>query len=205
MSKNFQTLFDDPLCTEPSHSLTATGRFFISKRRSPIPSSTAITFVITGVLLTPQSIPMAKALRKTSNCGWHVNESSGKYAFWDVGRPVDLTKTGGCRALGIRVPMDARDVVILEESKTGQQLLRTGDFATVEYSSSALPTSLRPALRKCTPILVQLSLITDSTDQQIATFNRRYQMWTSTATKTNSFSLAASITALLIYCMLPVY
>lgn len=181
-----QRHYEDPMCRRASHTLAAIGRYIILDRETPFDQGVAIKFHIERVLLTPESLTTTRNLRFAEHCG--------PKRQWRRGHVTDLSEDGGCQPLGISVPSVSNDVVVLEDGEKGPMLF-SGDFATVEYSHEHLPTSLRPPLRKCDQLFIQISLIAD--DGPATPSDREfYQMWRSTASSTRShlfFSFAIYI------------
>ena len=87
---------------------------------------------------------------------------------WRVNQAQDVTSTGGCAGLGIRVPSMALDLLRVDVDAAGQTLLSFGDVAVHQEASptttttqpqsqpqrrqpTARPTSYLPALRQCRP------------------------------------------------------
>lgn len=170
-----QRHYEDSMCRRPSHTLAAIGRFTITNHSTPFNRGVAVRFLTERVLLTPESPSMTRNLRFAEHCG--------PKRQWRRGHATDLSENGGCQPLGITVPSVSNDIVVLEESAKGP-LLFSGDFSTVEYSHEHFPTSLRPALRKCDQLFIQISLIADDAPAN-PTDREFYQMWRSAASRSH--------------------
>ena len=71
---------------------------------------------------------------------------------WKIGRSQDVTTTGGCIGLGIRVPTVANDLLKMDLNLVGQPLLYFGIAENPTEAGNhqpARPTSYLPAMEQC--------------------------------------------------------
>lgn len=71
---------------------------------------------------------------------------------WKIGRSQDVTATGGCIGLGIRVPTVANDLLKMDLNLVGQPLLYFGiaENPTEPVNNQPVrPTSYLPAMEQC--------------------------------------------------------
>ncbi len=108
-------------------------------------------FKITRVHITPLTAHLATNLRATpaGTCG-------ADRSLWRAGASVDITPTGGCAALGLKLPLLERELIKVErEAKGDKLLLYLGQIATDANAENKhkpepkRPTSYQPALLQC--------------------------------------------------------
>ncbi len=111
-------------------------------------------FKITRVHITPLTEHLASNLRGTPP------GTCGDRAGWRVGAAQDITPTGGCAALGLKLPLLERELLKMEETPVGRKLLLyLGQIDTDANSSNGdhhrpgaagrRPTSYQPPLLQC--------------------------------------------------------
>ncbi|XP_055950598.1 protein APCDD1-like [Argiope bruennichi] len=129
--------YKDPHCQNPMFLLSASGIYFRGLSSSVVPDATEYDFHIQEAFLTPEDIQFANNLNGLYTCG-----SGSK---WKVGERGNLTRSGGCRELGIVVPSMERDLVRFERSSLDLVFLYLGE--TTEDKKR--PTSFQPPLVRC--------------------------------------------------------
>jgi len=97
----FQALFHyfaDPACSRPTLTVLAGGSYSPGSDSERVQGATEFDFYVRTVSITVHDDSTARNLNglKGDRCG--IDGS------WTVGRPQDVTLTGGCLGLGIRVP-----------------------------------------------------------------------------------------------------
>ncbi|GFY05521.1 protein APCDD1 [Trichonephila clavipes] len=129
--------YKDPHCHSPMFILSAKGIYFRGLPSKVVPDATEYDFHIQEAFLTPEDVQFANNLNGLYTCGTGSN--------WKVGERGNLTRSGGCRELGIMVPSMELDLVKFERSSTGMVFLFLGE--TTEDKKR--PTSFQPPLIRC--------------------------------------------------------
>ncbi|GFS70445.1 protein APCDD1 [Nephila pilipes] len=129
--------YKDPHCHNPMFILSAKGIYFRGLSSKIVPDATEYDFHIQEAFLTPEDIQFANNLNGLYTCGTGSN--------WKVGERGNLTRTGGCRELGIVVPSMELDLVRFERSKADMVFLYLGETA----EDKRRPTSFQPSLVRC--------------------------------------------------------
>ncbi|KAK3858322.1 hypothetical protein Pcinc_035485, partial [Petrolisthes cinctipes] len=140
--------YHDPECSRPSFTLQASGTHapatMLPHHHAP-PHHHAHDFNVTRLLLTPEDSYLTSALNfyNEKDCG-----SRGK---WVVRKAQDVTSTGGCSAVGVRVPVVEREIILTGVDENGGVWLRLGQTPTTTrlLSITNRPTSWGPPLRAC--------------------------------------------------------
>ena len=143
--------YHDPECTRPSFTLKASGthRAATISPSPPSPRRTYVTsyahdFNVTRLLLTPEDEYLSRALNlyKDADCGARGS--------WVRREAQDVTPTGGCAAVGVRVPVVDKEVVRTGVDETGRMWLALGQTPTAhQVSGGRRPTSWGPELISC--------------------------------------------------------
>ncbi len=106
-------------------------------------------FKINRVRITPLTEHLAANLRATPT------GTCGRAALWHAGAAQDITPTGGCAALGLKLPLLERELLKMEETPGRKLLLYLGQIDTEANSSGGgasfgrRPTSYQPPLVQC--------------------------------------------------------
>ncbi|GFY48064.1 protein APCDD1 [Trichonephila inaurata madagascariensis] len=118
-------------CHNPMFILSAKGIYFRGLPSKVVPDATEYDFHIQEAFLTPEDVQFANNLNGLFTCGTGSN--------WKVGERGNLTRSGGCRELGIVVPSMELDLVKFERSSTGMVFLYLGE--TTEDKRDPLASS----------------------------------------------------------------
>lgn len=129
--------FKDPLCKNPMFTLAAEGMFDIRQPSKDIPDAMQCDFEISDSTITPKDQQFASNLNGLPSCG------SG--SSWKIGQTVNLSKSGGCKELGISVPSTELELIRFEMKTPGLMLLYLGD-GTEDHKR---PTSFQMPLVQC--------------------------------------------------------
>lgn len=76
----------------------------------------------------------------------------GLQGSWKVNETQDVTKTGGCLPLGLKVPSKENEIIKLEINEFGEMNMFLGQTPTKLYTSKnskQRPTSWGPQLKRC--------------------------------------------------------
>lgn len=132
--------YHDPECSRPSFTLQATGTYV---RATPTPY--AYDFTVSHLVMTPEDTDMTNALNsyKGKECGW-----PGR---WAPKKAQDVTFTGGCKAIGVRVPVVEKEIIRMGVDESGGMWLTLGQTPTTprQMGDSPRPTSWGPTLISC--------------------------------------------------------
>jgi len=155
----FQALFyyyTDPECSSGTLTVLASGYYSAGGDSERVQGATEFDFYIQSVSITVHDESTARNLNglKGNRCGLDGS--------WKVGRMQDVTSTGGCLGLGIRVPTVANDLLKMDLNGVGHPQLYFGiaeNPAEVappadQTSSSGRdlplrPTSYLPPMERC--------------------------------------------------------
>ncbi|XP_031750509.1 protein APCDD1-like [Xenopus tropicalis] len=140
--------YADPLCRQPTFTLFASGHYRQGPRSERVAGGTDMVFRVTRARATPLS-PAAVQMLNASGPG-----GCGAAGRWAVGEEQDITETGGCQALGIRLPHTEYELFKVEEDGGGggRLLLYLGERPTDGSSPDSpnkRPTSYQPPLIQC--------------------------------------------------------
>ncbi|XP_047482948.1 protein APCDD1-like [Penaeus chinensis] len=129
--------YHDPECSRPSFTLAAHGSY---ARAAPSPY--AYDFHVSRMVLTPDDADLANALNS------YKGKECGRPGSWDKGKPQDITPTGGCQAVGVRVPVVEKEILRSGVDENGGMWLALGQTATtpLQVGGLARPTSWGPQL-----------------------------------------------------------
>ncbi|XP_066939628.1 protein APCDD1-like isoform X2 [Macrobrachium rosenbergii] len=134
--------YHDPECSRPSFTLAATGSY---RRANPPPY--AYDMNVNRLVLTPEDADLANELNayKGKECG-----DPGK---WVAKISQDVTHTGGCLAVGVRVPTVEKEIMRSGIDDAGRIWLTLGQTATSarQEGNNPRPTSWGARLLRCQP------------------------------------------------------
>ncbi|XP_074534043.1 protein APCDD1-like [Halichoeres trimaculatus] len=116
--------YSDPLCSQPTFTLRASGHYAQGNPSAKISGATEFVFKVTQVKVTAEEESTAKLLNGTrpGKCG----RSGG----WEVGVEQDVTPTAGCNLLGIKLPHKEYELFKTELDHRKHLLLFTGERPT---------------------------------------------------------------------------
>lgn len=138
--------YHDPDCSRPSFTLQASGTHAPATLPHHANSDLhAHDFNVTHLLLTPEDSYLTSALN------FYNEKDCGARGKWAVGKAQDVTPTGGCSAVGVRVPVVEREIIVTGVDENGGVWLRLGQTPTTTrlLSGTSRPTSWGPPLRAC--------------------------------------------------------
>lgn len=137
--------YKDPLCQQPYFSLDLKGNHFQEQRSDIIPSAKEYIFRTTVLKVTARDFQMVQYLNSYDGTG------CGKAKAWTIGVTQDVTASGGCVTLGIKLP-NIEYELMKAQNENGKTLLYVGqrpsDFATLSVRKNR-PTSFQLPLIKC--------------------------------------------------------
>ncbi|GFN94835.1 adenomatosis polyposis coli down-regulated 1 [Plakobranchus ocellatus] len=138
--------YHDALCQHPSFSLDAKGSYSGGSDSKLIPRAKDYSFRVTKLKVTPHDGRTADSMNHYSGQG------CGKAHAWVAGQEQDVTWTGGCVTLGIRLPNMERDIMRMEVSHrklhlyVGQRLIDRKPGTAYQMER---PTAFQEPLIKC--------------------------------------------------------
>ncbi|XP_046438475.1 protein APCDD1-like [Daphnia pulex] len=209
LSPTFQALFHyfaDPVCSNATLTVLATGHYSPGSDSDRVQGATEFDFFVQSVIITVHDESTARNLNglKGNQCAMDGS--------WRVDRPQDVTHTGGCIGLGIRVPTVANDLLKMDVNGIGHPLLYFGiadnpsEPRTSKSSELDLirPTSYLPPLQQCQSIWEDLSSVNEASNElgpiiPHARVSGESSRSSSLASFTSSCSFAALILANAIY------
>ncbi|KAI9557447.1 hypothetical protein GHT06_017275 [Daphnia sinensis] len=173
-SPTFQALFHyfaDPVCSNATLTVLAAGHYLPGADSDRVQGATEFDFFVQSVVITVHDEPTARNLNglKGNQCAMDGS--------WRVDRPQDVTHTGGCIGLGIRVPTVANDLLKMDVNGIGHPLLYFGiaenpsEPRTPPKSGSTTeldlirPTSYLPPLQQCQSIWEDLGSVNDASNE----------------------------------------
>ncbi|XP_053309330.1 protein APCDD1-like [Spea bombifrons] len=144
--EGFYYHYADPLCKQPTFTLYASGHYTEGVRSDRIRGSTELVFKVSQARVRPLNHSILRMLNSSypGSCG-----DSGN---WTIGEEQDITGTGGCDVLGIRLPHTEYELFKTEQDSGGRYLLYTGERPTDGSSPDTpnkRPTSYQPPLLQC--------------------------------------------------------
>ncbi|MBN3298107.1 APCDL protein, partial [Amia calva] len=138
--------YADPACRQPTFALRAVGHYAWGGPSTTVQGGTELVFKVTWASVTALDQATLRALND-SRPG-----SCGRAGGWVLGEEQDVTFTGGCAALGIRLPHREYELFKMELDHRQRPLLFTGERPTDGSSPDRLdkrPTSYQPPLVQC--------------------------------------------------------
>uniref|UniRef100_A0A8C5QSQ3 APC down-regulated 1 like n=1 Tax=Leptobrachium leishanense TaxID=445787 RepID=A0A8C5QSQ3_9ANUR len=144
--EGFYYHYSDPLCKQPTFTLYAVGHYSRGVRSERVSGGTEIAFRVSRARVRPLNHVIVQMLNSSrpGSCG-----TSGR---WLVGKEQDITDTGGCEALGVRLPHVEYELYKVEQDSSGRHLLYMGERPTDGSSPDTTdkrPTSYQPPLLRC--------------------------------------------------------
>ncbi|XP_042222942.1 protein APCDD1-like [Homarus americanus] len=132
--------YHDPECSRPSFTLHATGTY-----AHATPAPYAHDFTVSRLVLTPEDADLASALNS------YKGKECGRPGKWTPKKSQDVTSTGGCKAVGVRVPVVEKEIIRTGVDETGGMWLMLGQTATTprQLGDTPRPTSWGPTLISC--------------------------------------------------------
>ncbi|GFR81975.1 adenomatosis polyposis coli down-regulated 1, partial [Elysia marginata] len=138
--------YHDALCKHPSFSLNAKGSYSGGSDSKLIPRAKDYSFRVTRLKVTPHDERTAESMNHYSGNG------CGKAHAWKAGKEQDVTWTGGCVTLGIRLPNMERDIMRMDVMHR-KLLLYVGQRLVDRKPGTAYqmerPTAFQEPLVKC--------------------------------------------------------
>lgn len=107
---------------------------------------TNFEFKIKRAVITPHTASLARQLNASPS------SSCGRKGAWQQGVPQDVTPTGGCAGMGLKIPLLEYDLLKMETTHRGTNVLLFLGQTETERESAAFgkrPTSYQPALIQC--------------------------------------------------------
>ncbi|XP_063315720.1 protein APCDD1-like isoform X2 [Pelobates fuscus] len=144
--EGFYYHYADPLCKQPTFTLYASGHYTKGVHSEHVRGGTELIFKVSHARVRPLNQAILWMLNNAhhGSCGM-----SGK---WRIGEEQDITDTGGCNALGIRLPHIEYELFKTEQDSSGRSLVYMGERPTDGSSPDTpdkRPTSYQPPLLKC--------------------------------------------------------
>ena len=105
----------------------------------------------------PSKIKNAAIAAHAEHLAAQLNASTpgtcGRSGEWHVGESHDVTTTGGCLGLGLKIPLIEHDLLKMESSRPrgSDLLLYLGQTHTTSSDVNRRPTSYQPGLVRCAP------------------------------------------------------
>ncbi|TRY80169.1 hypothetical protein DNTS_003407 [Danionella cerebrum] len=115
--------YSDPLCLQPSFTLSASGHFIKVGQSFKVRGATELIFKVTRAKLTVFDRALLRELNSSDG-------RCGGAGHWVAGIEQDITWTNGCEALGIRLPHKEYELFKMELDYKGRSLLFNGERAT---------------------------------------------------------------------------
>ncbi|XP_061074801.1 protein APCDD1-like [Conger conger] len=140
--------YSDPACRQPTFAVRAWGHYALGGPSARVPGAWELVFRVTRAGVRALDPPTARLLNasRPGRCG-----GAG---LWAVGAEQDVTPTGGCGALGIRLPHKEYELFRAELDHRQRPLLFTGERPTDGSSPDRphkRPTSFQAPLIRCAP------------------------------------------------------
>lgn len=144
--------YSDPACSQLTFILRASGHYAQGNPSTQVSGASDFVFKVTTVKVTATEASTAKLLNATrpGKCG--------RTGGWEVGAQQDLTPTGGCNLLGIKLPHKEYELFKVELDHRKQPLLFIGERPTDGSSPDRphrRPTSFQPPMVLCSTAEMQ--------------------------------------------------
>ena len=120
--------------------------FFLGGLSQFVDGGTNFEFKIKRAVITPHTTSLARQLNASPS------SSCGQKGAWQQGVPQDVTPTGGCAGMGLKIPLLEYDLLKMESTHRGTNVLLFLGQTETERESAAFgkrPTSYQPALIQC--------------------------------------------------------
>ncbi|XP_059145613.1 protein APCDD1-like [Physella acuta] len=149
--------YHDALCRHPSFSLNAKGNYAGGTESLLVHGAKDYSFKVTRLKVVPHDQATVDSMNHYGGNG------CGKPHAWAVGQEQDVTWTGGCVTLGIRLPNMERDIMKMEivhrrlHLYVGQRL--TDKKPGTVYQKER-PTAFQEPLVKCDQVDLDMSINT---------------------------------------------
>lgn len=146
---SWQGLYDyyhDAMCREPSFSLKAKGSYVGGTDSTLVKGSKHYSFKVTRLKVIPHDQATVNSLNHYDGTG------CGKAHAWKIGQEQDVTRTGGCVTLGIRLPNMEEDLMKMQVSHRKLHLYvgqRLRDRKAGTAYQRERPTAFQEPLVKC--------------------------------------------------------
>ncbi|KAM4691994.1 protein APCDD1-like [Rhinophrynus dorsalis] len=144
--EGFYYHYADPLCKQPTFTLYASGHYSKGLSSDRVRGGMDLVFTVSRARVIPLNQPIVWMLN-TSRPG-----SCGENGKWEIGQEQDISSTGGCDVLGIRLPHTEYELFKTEQDGSGRHLLFLGERPTDGTSPDKpekRPTSYQPPLIQC--------------------------------------------------------
>ncbi|XP_028816610.1 protein APCDD1-like [Denticeps clupeoides] len=138
--------YSDPFCRQATFTVRASGHYAGGGPSAKVGGATKLVFKVTEVSVSAYNQEMVAALNASKH------GSCGSKGFWEVGIEQEVTSTGGCTILGIRLPHKEYEIVRMELDHQRRPLLYTGERPTDGSNPDRphmRPTSFQPPLVQC--------------------------------------------------------
>ncbi|CAL1537138.1 unnamed protein product [Lymnaea stagnalis] len=149
--------YHDALCRHPSFSLNAKGNYAGGTDSTLVHGAKDYSFKVTRLKVIPHDQATVDSMNHYGGNG------CGKAHGWAVGQEQDVTKTGGCVTLGIRLPNMERDIMKMEvvhrklHLYVGQRLIDRKPGTSYQKER---PTAFQEPLVKCDQVDLDMSINT---------------------------------------------
>ncbi|KAG8566845.1 hypothetical protein GDO81_013389 [Engystomops pustulosus] len=138
--------YADPICKQHTFTLRATGHYTKGVPSKQVKDAMELEFTVNQVWVTPFNYAILQMLN-ASRIG-----SCGSGGSWTIGEEKDITVTGGCDVLGIRLPHIEYELFKISVDNHQRKLLYMGERPTDGSNPSTpnkRPTSYQPPLIQC--------------------------------------------------------